>query len=309
MKIIFISLYYIGILKESIEVRESCKSKEKVIEEQEKTIADLKTELVQIDSRITGNMEEIKSTDQKERKTEDIKRFKKLTESVDLIRKEHVDVRAHVANTLTIYSTELRRMFELVQKKHDLLLVEINQPIDDQFHQTTRNQLHQHHHGNKYNNDVMDSPDGCNGDAKRISETKYVLSQTDASSDSESLFIPRQSSDSLNTTSPTPQSAISSGQNKESDKDIQSKICSLCSRWKHQLVEKHKEETRRQNMIHKIQIDTIVRGMAKRQSKKTRPILTPSPKLFNDMAQLSLTHQGQSEFLKNCTDRLKYLKE
>ena len=139
------------------------------------------------------------------------------------------------------------------------------------------------------------------------------LSTAGSSSDSESLFIPRQSSDSLNA-SPVPSLASTAV-------DVDSSLCYLPTstpsimqmtttksrkfdREKEQLVEKHREETRRQNILHKIQIDTIVRSMARRHSKKMRPFLTPSPELYN-----ASTRMGQTEFLKSCIDRVEYLKE
>ena len=248
------------------------------------------------------------------------------------IRAEHETLRGEIANTIYEYSTEFRHIFEKIRQSMLLSVAPSSIIKEDNRPAMNRNRKLKCTHTKNIDNGVRETyyRDGEVLELNVATGTSNDLLSIASSSDSESLFIPRQSSDSLNT-SPIPAAAIVAGDAScGGGDDVDSSLyhppstasignsadiggeTSLCypqksrkfEREKEQLIEKHREETRRQNILHKIQIDTLVRSMARRHSKKIRPFLTPSPELYNES-----TRMGQSEFLKSCIDRVEYVEE
>ena len=294
----FFVFFFKGILKESIEARDSCTLKDKLLGEQEKKIAHLTTELVEYQKG-------------KREKSQERLSITEIKRNVMSIRSKHEILRADIASTVYEYSTDFHHIFEQIRQHLSLsaapaLMKKYNESALNNGAEIPR-----------YREEERNVTNGIPNDFLSLA----------SSSDSESLFIPRQSSDSLNpspnpaaadTTSGAggvgsslyqPTSSTASILGNSTSKDTETSLCypqksRKFEREREQLIEKHREETRRQNILHKIQIDTLVRSMARRHSKKIRPFLTPSPELYTES-----TRMGQSEFLKSCIDRVEYVEE
>ena len=253
-----------GILKDSIENRESEEAKEHLIQEQENLIQHLRTELQNSSASRAQWKEAMQPC------------YEELMKHFVNVKTDQKRLRDDVSKILFENAKYIQ---EVVTQLRDCLRHFTNK--DTVCAQVTN--------GYERESECMEE--------NHASNTDFL---SPASSDSENLFVPRQSSDSFNS-SPIPQT-IDTASSLTNDFSLWTAKIRKFEREKEDLMEKHKQLSKRQEMMHKIQIDTIIRSLARRHSRKVRPFLTPSPELFT-----ASTRMGQSEFLKTCIDKVKYL--
>ena len=247
-------MYYLGILKESIENREAEEAKDSLLKEQEVLITNLKQQLLnpQNERKALSENSAIKT---------------QISSLCDCLRKtklEHSNLREQVCK---------------MQTEYNLFITNIT------------NQLRQYA---EIITETTVSERNCSPELEENNGSIEFLSP--ASSDSEALFVPRQSSgDSFN---PSPVNGI----DRCSDGDAWPTKYRKYEKEKQQLIDKHNNALKRKDSMHKLQIDTIIRSLAKRHIRKPRPFLTPSPELF----MMSNERLEQTEFLKNCFSKVKY---
>lgn len=264
---ILLSSLFTGILLESFENRQAEEVKDHLIQDQDIIIANLKR---------------------------DLQESKKPSSSTDVVlESSHIQplpsqtveyVRSLLQHCGNLKSMQLSLKQEMQELRKDF--IQQIQSILSQVRQFARVFLMENPHRQETNG--YENPDSERVEENNISND--FLSPV--SSDSEALFVPRQSSDSFNT-SPIP-----------ATEGLSDSPCNGTKPRKfdrEQLLEKHKGDLKRKDVMHKMQIDTIIRSLARRHSRKIRPFLTPSPELFDASGRME-----NEEFLKTCIERIKY---